>query len=90
MTEREELLLKTAQRYAEAQRELQRSDTAASAAKTKAENSRLERDRIEKELKEFVGRNQRRRVVLVDERDVVLIQMGEGEAVYISLERAVI
>lgn len=88
--EREELLRVTAKRYAEAQLKLELSDRDASLAKTNAENARLERDRIEKELKDFVGRNQPRKLVRTDEGRAVLIQMDlsdtVNERVFISLE----
>ncbi len=90
--EREELLRVTSKRYAEAQLRVEHCDREASRARTEAENARLERDRIEKELKDFVGRNQPRRVVLVrDMAKAVLIQMDlarDENPVYVSLEAA--
>lgn len=90
--ERDELMRVTAKRYAEAQLMLEQADRDASAAKTRAENARLERDRIEKELKGFVGRNQPRRIVFVeDSTRAVLVQMDlcrEDNPVYVSLEPA--
>lgn len=90
--EREELLKKTAQRYAAAQVILETAEREASRAKTEADNARIERDRVEKDLKEFVGRNQPRKLVLVDNGKAVLIQMDlrdvDHSAVYISVEKA--
>ena len=91
--ERDELLRATAKRYAEAQLKLELADRDASLAKTQAENARLERDRIEKELMGFVGRNQPRRIVVIpDSTRAVLVQMDlarEEQPVYVSLEHAV-
>ena len=87
--ERDELMKITAKRYAEAQANLEQADRDASAAKTRAENARLERDRIEVEMKKFVGRNQPRRIVAVpDTTKAVLVQMDlrQEDAIYVSVE----
>ena len=92
--ERDDLLRATAKRYAEAQLNLEQADKDASAAKTRSENARLERDRIEKDLREFVGRNQPRRIVLIpDSSHAVLIIMDlrdtVNDQVYVSLQAVV-
>lgn len=85
--EYEEKIRAAAGRYAEAQLQVQQADKDASGAKTRAENARLERDRIEKELKDFVGTNLRRRVICVGESRAVLIQMDSARnETYVSLE----
>ncbi len=90
--EREELLRVTAKRYAEAQEKVELSDRSASAAKTAAENARLERDRIQKDLEGFVGRHQPRRIVVMENGKAVLIQLDlrdtVGDRVFISVEDA--
>lgn len=89
--EREELLRATAKRYAAAQIALEEADRAASAANTRAVNARLERDRIEKELREFVGRNQPLKAVSTGDGRMVLIRQewGGDERVFVSLESLV-
>lgn len=89
--EREELLRVKAKQYAEAQLKVELADRDAGIAKTAAENARLARDRIEKELHDFVGRNQPRKLVMTDDRRAVLIQMevgATGERVHVTLEQA--
>ena len=87
--ERDESLKATAKRYADAQANLEQADRDASTAKTRAENARLERDRIEKEMRTFVGRNQPRRIVAVpDTNKVVLIDknLSQEDQVFVTVE----
>ena len=84
--ERDDLMRATATRYADAQLKLELADRDASLAKTAAENARLERDRIEKELKEFVGRNIPRKLIAVGNSRAVLIDHRGDENVFVSVE----
>lgn len=89
--DRDELMRVTAKRYAEAQANVVQADRDASGAKTRADNARLERDRIEGELKGFVGRNIPRKLVMVGDAKAVLIQMDlrDESKIYVSVESAV-
>lgn len=87
--ERDELMKVTATRYAAAQLALEQADRDAHRARTNADNARIERDRIERELKKFVGRNVPRRVIAIpNSTKAVLVQMdlSKEDAVYVSLE----
>ena len=65
---------------------LRRPDRDSSLAKTVAENARMERDRIEKELKEFVGRNIPRKLISVGDARAVLIDHRGDDKVFVSVE----